>query len=573
MCAPELWRNVEVNDLEELTLPFCTDRDVLVAFYRAVDGVNWARRDNWLTDAPIERWFGVTTNLRGRVISLDLNDNGLRGTIPSVLGTLSGLKSLDLSENELSGPIPPTLANITTLEELNLTHNELSGAIPAELGALTNLRSLFLWDNRLRGEIPSELGDLTNLTMLDLADNRLTGIVPLQLGKLTNLDELYLSGNRLRGCLPAVWEDVGENDFEQLGLSFCVTASATHSAVADKDVLITLYHATDGDNWLKNDNWLTDAPLDQWHGVSVDEDGRVTELDLTQNKLRGKIPPDLANLSNLRELYFDQNRLSGEIPPELGSLTKLIVLYLNDNALTGEIPSELGNLTNLLGLYLSSNQLGGTIPPTLGNLAILWRLDLSQNELNGMIPPELGKLSDLVQLSLWNNELSGTVPPALGNLVNLEKLFLNMNQLSGPIPPELGELTSLEQLYIGENRLTGCLPELWKDVEENDFDELDLPFCTLSLSSAAPQTVTSAEIFAKASPAIAFIHTEIATGSAVLIEGGYLVTNAHVVWPFRAARVVFPDGTAFDQVPLKGWDLWPTWPCLVRSTPPCSPWR
>ena len=298
-----IWKNLHC--LSVLTETFWPRSTV------AVDGVNWARSDNWLTDAPVGMWHGVTTNRRGRVINLDLGENRLRGTIPSTLGFLDGLKFLDLSENELSGPIPPALGNIATLEQLDLAHNELSGVIPLELGGLINLESLSLWDNRLRGEIPAELGDLTNLTMLDLADNRLTGTVPLQLGKLTNLDELYLSGNRLRGCLPAVWRDVGENDREQLGLSFCVTASSTHSAAVDRDVLVTLYHATDGDNWLKNDNWLTGAPLDQWHGVATDEDGRVTELDLTQNELSGKIPPELANLSNLKELYFDQNQLSG----------------------------------------------------------------------------------------------------------------------------------------------------------------------------------------------------------------------------------------------------------------------
>ena len=143
----------------------------------------------------------------------------------------------------------------------------------------------------------------------------------------------------------------------------------------------------------------------------------------------------------------------------------------------------------------------------------------------------------------------------MGKLTNLTDLGLSENKLSGTIPPELGNLTNLELLYIRENQLTGCLPEPWKDVEENDFDELDLPFCIASQSPAVPETLTPAQIFAKVSPAIAFVHTEVATGSAVLIEGGYLVTNAHVVWPYQAARVVFPDGTAFDQVPLKGWDL------------------
>lgn len=40
-------------------------------------------------------------------------------------------------------------------------------------------------------------------------------------------------------------------------------SSATLSAAAtsDPDILIALYEATDGPNWLNNENWLTDAPL------------------------------------------------------------------------------------------------------------------------------------------------------------------------------------------------------------------------------------------------------------------------------------------------------------------------
>ena len=41
----------------------------------------------------------------------------------------------------------------------------------------------------------------------------------------------------------------------------------------------------------------------------------------------------------------------------------------------------------------------------------------------------------------------------------------------------------------------------------------------------------------------------------MLIDGGYVVTNAHVVWPFDAARIVFPDGSEFHGVRVKGWDL------------------
>ena len=39
------------------------------------------------------------------------------------------------------------------------------------------------------------------------------------------------------------------------------------------------------------------------------------------------------------------------------------------------------------------------------------------------------------------------------------------------------------------------------------------------------------------------------------MEGGYIVTNAHVVWPYDTARVVFPNGAEFIGAPVKGWDF------------------
>ena len=74
--------------------------------------------------------------------------------------------------------------------------------------------------------------------------------------------------------------------------------------------------------------------------------------------------------------------------------------------------------------------------------------------------------------------------------------------------------------------------------------------------AAIPAEISPAsQIFDNVSPAIAFVETEIASGSGVLVEGGWIVTNAHVVWPSNAARVVFPDGTAYDQLPVRYWDL------------------
>ena len=97
--------------------------------------------------------------------------------------------------------------------------------------------------------------------------------------------------------------------------------------------------------------------------------------------------------------------------------------------------------------------------------------------MTGKIPSELGDLANLRLLSLRDNQLTGEIPPELGSLANLEWLRLNNNQLTGEIPAELGRLTNLKELHLSGNQLTGCVPASLKDVADNDFAQLGLPFC------------------------------------------------------------------------------------------------
>ena len=55
---------------------------------------------------------------------------------------------------------------------------------------------------------------------------------------------------------------------------------------------------------------------------------------------------------NLNSLTLQDNQLTG-IPPEIGNLTSIKEMNLLDNQFTGEIPPELGNLTNLEELSMS----------------------------------------------------------------------------------------------------------------------------------------------------------------------------------------------------------------------------
>ena len=195
--------------------------------------------------------------------------------------------------------------------------------------------------------------------------------------------------------------------------------AASGSAETDREALVALYNATDGENWRNNDNWLSDAPLGEWRGVTTNDDGRVTDLRRGGNELSGEIPLELGNLSNLRILYLYNNELSGEIPPELGNLSNLEELYLKGNGLSGEIPPELGSLSNVWYLSLGVNELSGGIPAELGSLSNLKLLDLYKNELSGEIPLELGSLSNLTHLHLSDNALSGCVPGSLEGQLNI----------------------------------------------------------------------------------------------------------------------------------------------------------
>ena len=40
-----------------------------------------------------------------------------------------------------------------------------------------------------------------------------------------------------------------------------------------------------------------------------------------------------------------------------------------------------------------------------------------------------------------------------------------------------------------------------------------------------------------------------------MLDGGIVVTNAHVVWPSDRVRVLFPDGSEYQDVPVANWDL------------------
>lgn len=242
------------------------DRAALEAFYEATGGPSWTNNGGWATPAPLNDWFGVRTDSRGRVTVLDLSDNNLVGEIAPELGNLTALETFLADDNELTGEIPPELGDLTALRSFWAARNQLIGEIPPEFGNLTALESVSFGDNELTGEIPSELGGLANLAWLNVGGNRLTGEIPPVLGALSNLRYLVLLKNELTGGIPS-----------ELG------------GLANLETLVI------------RSNRLTGEIPPQLGGLAS-----LNNLDLADNELGGRLPASFLNLS-LQQFWWSQN--------------------------------------------------------------------------------------------------------------------------------------------------------------------------------------------------------------------------------------------------------------------------
>lgn len=87
----------------------------------------------------------------------------------------------------------------------------------------------------------------------------------------------------------------------------------------ERQALIALYQATDGDQWKNHEGWLGPAGTEcEWYGILCDnytyEFTTVKSLDLTENNLNGRLPGAVAQLTHLEDLFLFRNKLLGKFP-------------------------------------------------------------------------------------------------------------------------------------------------------------------------------------------------------------------------------------------------------------------
>nr|KYP50209.1 putative LRR receptor-like serine/threonine-protein kinase At4g08850 family [Cajanus cajan] len=147
---------------------------------------------------------------------------------------------------------------------------------------------------------------------------------------------------------------------------------------------------------------------------------------MSYNTLKGKLPPQIGDLSNLNTLDLSTNKLSGNIPNTFTNLSKLMFLNLSFNGISGPIPKDVGKLRSLVTFDIFTNNLTGPIPDSICTLPNLESIHLFENQLSGSIPFNIGNLSKLTMLSLSTNKLTGKIPPSVGNLTNAKVIFITI---------------------------------------------------------------------------------------------------------------------------------------------------
>jgi len=296
-------------------------------------------------------------------------------------------------------PLPPPPDDGPTYYRLGIDYplQENEEVIHIQCGRIKKLENLEVVGPRLKKlelvasciEKIENLDTNVNLVHLELYQNLVKKID--NIGHLTQLENLDLSFNKIRSC-----ESLGNFQFDKLE---------------------RLYLSS---------NKITDIE-------GVFQFKKIQMLEFGSNRVRG-IPPQLSELTLLRELWLGKNKIVSMALPPLPSLQKL---SLQNNRLEVWDPSLFQNAPGLTHVYFGHNNLPD-LPEEFALLTELVELDLARNAITKVRPiPELHKLEEL-----WMNDCQITDIAEVRHLASftgLKTIYLERNPFHGLGNPESEE--------------------------------------------------------------------------------------------------------------------------------------
>lgn len=218
----------------------------------------------------------------------------------------------------------------------------------------------------------------------------------------------------------------------------------------DSLALVAYYHAANGDDWVDNSGWLTEAPVWSWIGIEEVEnvngegeepDWRVTRIDMPRNNMTepGPMAPELADMEFLQWYKNDVNLHIGELPIEYASMQRLERLLVRTNLFTGEIDWDaFSQMSSMQQFRIRENYFSGPLPTILGGN---------------------GEWTSLTRFYVDDNRFTGNIPEVHQDLTTLNRVYLHNNRLTGPIP-NWSQLEGMEYYRIANNDLEpGPIPE------------------------------------------------------------------------------------------------------------------